>query len=199
MTQMKNHAFIFQVHKSPELFGRIVCVLAKENHYFFVNVDKKTKNYHDFLIETKGIPNVHFLNKRISVHHGGISQVDATLALVKAAMDSGIKFDFIHSMSGQDYPLRSNEQFDEFFEQTEKSFMNFESQSYHDDCMRSRKYQKRINLWHFNNNHKIYAKLYRKSHLIDIVSKLIPRQNIDKILWGGGAGSLGIFKLQDMY
>lgn len=41
MKQMKNHAFIFQVHKSPELFGRIVRVLAKENHYFFVNVDKK--------------------------------------------------------------------------------------------------------------------------------------------------------------
>lgn len=183
MTHMKNHAFIFQVHKSPELFGRIVRALAKENHYFFVNVDKKTKNYNGFLKETTGIPNVHFLNERISVHHGGISQVDATLALIKAVIDSGIQIDFIHSMSGQDYPLRSNEQFDEFFERTEKSYMAFEGEEYHHECMK-RKYPQRMNLWHFNNNHKLLAKLYRKSHLIDVVSKLIPRQNVNKCLWG---------------
>lgn len=38
---MFNHAFIIQVHKQPELFGRTVKKLTAPNHFFFVNVDKK--------------------------------------------------------------------------------------------------------------------------------------------------------------
>lgn len=37
---MLNHAFIIQVQKDLEFFGRIVMGLVEFNHHLFVNVDK---------------------------------------------------------------------------------------------------------------------------------------------------------------
>lgn len=54
---MKQHIFLFQVHKQPELFGRIIKILASPNHHFLVNVDSKVKNLSDFVEAVKGINN----------------------------------------------------------------------------------------------------------------------------------------------
>lgn len=48
---------------------------------------------------------------------GGMSQFMATLNLMKAVTQYNIRFDFIHLLSGQDYPLKNNIDFDIFFEQ----------------------------------------------------------------------------------
>ena len=71
---MKQHIFLFQVHKQPELFGRIIKILASPNHHFLVNVDSKVKNLSDFIESVKGINNVHWVSKRVSVFHGGPCQ-----------------------------------------------------------------------------------------------------------------------------
>lgn len=179
---MKNHAFIFQVHKNPELLRRILSVLEADNHYFFINVDLKCNNYNDFKNIANDIKNIHFID-RINVHHGGISQINCTLALLNSVIDSSITFDFIHSLSGQDYPLRSNKQFDAFFEETEFSYMAFETDSYHEKCMKS-KYPSRVNNWYFNNNYSTISKIYRYSGLFTLLNLIIKRKEIKK-LWGG--------------
>lgn len=46
---MKNHAFIIPVHKQPELLGRIIKNLDKENHHFFIHVSGQVKNYDSFV------------------------------------------------------------------------------------------------------------------------------------------------------
>lgn len=38
---MKNHIFLFQVHKQPGLLDRILSHLEAPNHYFAVKIDKK--------------------------------------------------------------------------------------------------------------------------------------------------------------
>lgn len=126
---MKNHAFIMPVHKQPKLLARIINILQSENHYFFVHVCGQVENYHEFVDTCKGLKNVVFV-KRIPVYHCGISQVYATIIMLDAVMAHPIHFDYIHQISGQDYPLRSNEQFDDFFENTNESFMcyNYEDQ-----------------------------------------------------------------------
>jgi len=79
-----NHAFILQVHKEPELFGRIVHRLAAPNHYFFVNVDKKVNDM-PFREVCNGVENVCFLgeDERKEVNWGGFSQIDCTLQLLR--------------------------------------------------------------------------------------------------------------------
>lgn len=83
---MFNHSFIIQVHKQPELFGRIVKRLVAPNHYFFVNVDKKV-NEVPFKQAVAGIDNVTFLEgeDRTDVSWGGFSQIRCTLRLLSKA------------------------------------------------------------------------------------------------------------------
>lgn len=80
---MLNHAFIIQVHQQPELFGRTVKRLAAPNHYFFVNVDKKTDDS-PFKEVVTGVDNVNFLEgeDRTDVRWGGFSQVLCTQRLL---------------------------------------------------------------------------------------------------------------------
>jgi len=78
-----NHAFIIQVHKEPELFGRIVHRLAAPNHFFFVNVDKKVDDS-QFKEVCRDVKNMIFLegNESTEVNWGGFSQIDCTLQLL---------------------------------------------------------------------------------------------------------------------
>lgn len=46
----------------------------------------------------------------------GHSQIQATINLMIAVKKHSIKFDFVHLISGQDYPLKGNECFDKFFD-----------------------------------------------------------------------------------
>lgn len=119
---MKNHAFLIPAHKQPGLLARIIKNLQAPTHYFFIHVDGNTKNYDEFVDACSNLQNVVFV-KRIPVYHCGISQVWATMIMLDAARKHPVKFDYYHQTSGQDYPLRTVEQFDQFFENTDDSFM----------------------------------------------------------------------------
>ena len=184
---MKQHIFLFQVHKQPELFGRIIKILASPNHHFLVNVDSKVKNLSDFVEAVKGINNVHWVSRRFNVFHGGPCQFICTLYMLREALALPFNIDYFHQISGQDYPLRTNEQFDDFFERTNKSFMRFDPEELREKWMHS-KYANRVNNW-WPNTDIFFTKVY--SHTVmKLFSKIFKRSKINDIL-GGGVGSLG--------
>ena len=123
---MKNHAFLFTTHKQPDLLARTLRILTQDNHYFFIHVDAKTTDFNSFREATAGIMNVTFV-ERIPMYHCGISHLYCDMNLLRQVMSSKVHFDYIHKLSGQDYPLRSNQQFDDFFEHTDHSFMYFDA------------------------------------------------------------------------
>lgn len=169
------------VHKSPELFGRIVHRLAQSNHYFFVHIDKKTLGYDVFLAAVKDVANVIFID-RMSVYHAGVSQIYCELALYRVAMGFPIQMDYFHLISGQDYPTRTNAQFDAYFEKhCGKSFAAMENEEYHAECMKL-KYPLRTDVYHPNGRsffERAFNKLTEKLQL-----KLRVRCSYRDI-WGG--------------
>ncbi len=178
---MLQHAFLMMVHKSPELFGRIVHILAKENHHFFIHIDKKVSNFLDYKTIVDDVDNVTFI-PRMSVYHGSVTQIYCELALYKAAIKAPIKMDYFHLISGQDYPLRSNEQFDDFIEKNKgKSFGMIDSKEYRDECMKF-KYPSRTDAYHPNAN-GIFLRLLRKLTL-KLQVKYSLRKKIPNT-WGG--------------
>lgn len=178
---MLQHAFLMMVHKRPELFSRIVHVLAAPNHYFFVHVDKKTTDFDRYAELVKDVPNVVF-TKRMSVFHGGVSQIYCELLLYKAAQSALPKMDYFHLISGQDYPLRSNEQFDSFFEQHNgTSFAGVEDQDYHDECMK-KKYPLRTDVY-YPNGRSILARLFIK--LTPTIQLKLHIRRCYTGIWGG--------------
>lgn len=178
---MLRHAFLMMVHKEPELFGRIVHVLAGVNHHFFVHIDKKVSDIEPYREAVKDVPNVTFTD-RISVYHGGVSQIYCELLLYGAAYSAAHRMDYFHLISGQDYPLRSNEQFDDFFEHhAGMSFAAIEGQEYHDECMKL-KYPLRTDVYH-PNGRNLFERAFRK-----LTPKIQLRLHVRRCMsdiWGG--------------
>ena len=118
-----NHAFLIQCHPSPQLVELLIKRLRARNHYFFIHVDGKTKNYEDFL-KLKS-DKVFFSRKRFKVNWGAEEQIYLTLELLNLASQSCIDFEYYHLISGQDLPIVSNLAFDDFFEIAAKHNLSF--------------------------------------------------------------------------
>lgn len=180
-----NHAFIIQIHTFPEQFGNIVRLLASPNHFFFINVDKKVKDIIPFQEAVKGIPNIFFLQKRISVTHGGFSQIECTLSLLEIAYNTSIRIDYFHSLSGMDYPCLRNEEFDKIFENSTRSYMFFDAPELVSQW-RDGKYSERVNCFDFRDIISSNFLPIKASRIIigTIVSKLIKRNKIENLYAG---------------
>lgn len=129
VTMGLRHAFILQVHTYPELFHRIIRRLDAPNHVFIVHVDKKADKNPFFIPPQlpKGgriifVPD----HDRRRIYHSGFSQVKCTLKLLGTSVGTGA--DYIHFISGQDYPCVAMNDFDDFFETSVPlSYMEYDS------------------------------------------------------------------------
>ncbi len=114
-------AFLMQAHKNPKQINRFINIFPVENFDIYIHIDKKSDI--ETLIDRK--PNVFFLptNKRIDVQWGGVTQIDATLELLKACRLSD--YDYYWLCSGQDFPLCSPDEIISVFQQNNKDFIHF--------------------------------------------------------------------------
>lgn len=179
---MKNHAFLFIVHKQPELFGRIVRLLAQTNHYFFIHVDSKSGDLAPFENAVQGVDNMMFMKKRIDVQHAGVSQIWVHRTLLEEAYRHPSKMNYFHVLSGQDYPLRSNAQFDHFFEATDDSFMYLDSGAFR--LQMESHYHRCTDEYHFNHTSTLWSRLYEKLQLGRIFRLLVRRPPIENLCGG---------------
>lgn len=121
------HAFLIVAHAYPELLNEIVERLYADNHYFFIHIDRHSENMLNSKIveRLRNKNNIHIYSC-VSVNWGGYSQVRVTLFLIEKALSYACSFDYFHLISGQDYPLKSNKEFDVYFlHNAPNSFMGF--------------------------------------------------------------------------
>ncbi|CAM9930830.1 unnamed protein product, partial [Ectocarpus fasciculatus] len=102
--------YVLLVHDHPEFVKRLLNSLDEPMHHFVIHVDKKSDSTYQSLVEFAGDrQNVHVLVDRVNGVWGGFSLVNATLLGLKYAFDHDLSFDFAIDMSGQSYPIKSNE------------------------------------------------------------------------------------------
>lgn len=99
-------AFLISAFKDPQQLLRLVKALP-EGSECFVHVDRNI----DISLFTNVIhlPYVHFIEKRVRVMWGSFTQVQFQMELIRAALASGVQFDYLFMISGQDYPVWSND------------------------------------------------------------------------------------------
>jgi hypothetical protein len=94
---------------------------------FYIHVDRKSADFLDSpsLKPIMNRKNVSFLRDRIRVYWGGFSIVEATLRLLRKAVDEG-EFQYAVLLSGQDFPIKSNRHIESFFEAHDgKEFISY--------------------------------------------------------------------------
>ena len=116
-------AYLIFAHNQPAHFQRLVKALDSEHVSFFIHVDQKSDIK---AFQNSGFGNnVHFVESRHLVHHGGFSQVQSMMSLLAAAAAEADAQYFI-TLSGWDYPIKNNQQIHDFLNQNfPMNFMNF--------------------------------------------------------------------------
>src|SRR5947207_3344480 len=94
-------AYLLQVHKNPRQLNQFVRQIAEdENSDVYIHVDKK--NIHTVAPGIVNRTNTKTIEQSVDVHWGDISQVDATLSLLRNLKASKKTYDFVWLKSGQD-------------------------------------------------------------------------------------------------
>ncbi len=105
-------AYLLLVHGNPLHLTRLIDRLAFGENRCFVHIDAKSDALIFSALATRP---VEILPTRIAVHWGEFSIVEATLALLAAAMAHPARFDYFTLLSGVDYPVQSSRTIQDFF------------------------------------------------------------------------------------
>lgn len=179
------HAFLIMAHKNKNQLIRLLNRLKSENHFFYVNIDRKAKEFDDNaineILNTRGVR----LVMRDRVNHGGFSMINITLKLMQKAIDD--KCDYIHLISGQCYLIVSNKMFDDFFiTSSPRSYIYIDGYEEITE-FRKNKYRQRIcRNWFFDLNQ--YGTSIEKTfvRVLNKISSFLPQKHINmETIWGG--------------
>ncbi len=118
-------AHLLITYTDPLLTEKMIRKMEHPQFDFYIHVDKKMDiTSHLFLAK---MPNVYLIKDRVDVVWGGYNTVEATLRSVKEIFSKGIEYDYIHLMSGQDYPIKPAWFIYNFFEENKgKEFTEYE-------------------------------------------------------------------------
>ncbi|MBQ4279014.1 MAG: hypothetical protein IJC16_03545 [Rikenellaceae bacterium] len=95
-------AILIQVHKNPEQVGRLCRALGHPCADLYLSIDGKC-NPEPF---RAAVPeSVRWIERRTAVRWGDFSQVAATLQGLREIVDTGVEYDYVLFISGQDYPI----------------------------------------------------------------------------------------------
>ncbi len=112
-----NIAYLISAFTDPQHLEKLIKALNADGCMFFIHIDKKT-DIRPFKQLCK-VENTVFIDKRLNIYWGTYSQVEFQMKLIQTALDTGIHFDKLFMLSGQDYPLWSNSKIQEWVRQTE--------------------------------------------------------------------------------
>jgi hypothetical protein len=111
-----NLAYIVSAYKLPEQLSRLVERLATDTSLLLIHVDRKTdeQTYRRMVTSLARFDNVYFL-RRHRCDYGGFGHVRATIRGIDELVRRRVAFDYVTLLTGQDYPIKSNEQITAFF------------------------------------------------------------------------------------
>lgn len=120
-------AYIISAYRNPAQVVRLVQRLASAPNVILVHVDRRSPPAVFDVIRTplEPLPNVRFL-PRHSCRWGDFGHVQATLAGIRELVTSGVAYDMLVLLTGQDYPIKPDSMIASTLEQGHgKSFVEW--------------------------------------------------------------------------
>src|SRR5690606_19266097 len=111
--------------KDPVQLSLLIRRLVDENMHCFIHIDKRS-NIDDFFKLIPETQYVKFIRDRVDIQWGGFGTIQATLNGFSEILRNDVKYDYLHVMSGQDFPIKSNAYILQFIEENYgKQFFDF--------------------------------------------------------------------------
>lgn len=105
------HAYLIMAHNNFGVLQRLIDALDHECNDIIVHIDKKVKTQPELTVVRS---NLYFCCKRVSVHWGHCSQIEAEFVLFEESLQRG-NYDYVHLISGTHFPLHNQDIIHEFF------------------------------------------------------------------------------------
>jgi hypothetical protein len=119
--------YLILAHNLPQQLARLVNILNNKDSHFFIHFDGRSKvpmeEVKQWLFSS---PNVHFVPRRHKCRWGQFSLVRATMTCIETLLTSGIEFDYVFLLSGQDYPIKNLSYIESFLKKNQgKQFITW--------------------------------------------------------------------------
>lgn len=162
-----NQAILIMMHKNPEQVVRLVKYFPDDRCVCFIHVDKKCRIDLDEFQAALDTVNGKciILRERISGQLANWSLAKISLILIKNAyqysQEKGIIFSYYRLLSGQDYPIRTFEEYESFLEKNyPREFMGL---SHYEE--RVAHVQDKFGRWRFNGLRNLLAQIIKSETL----------------------------------
>lgn len=153
------HAYLIIAHNQFELLNKLLRCLDYEENDIFIHIDKKSGEINKkVLLAGVSKSNVYF-TKRHNVVWGHYSQIESELELFSDAVSHG-KYEYLHLISGVDFPLKNQKEIHEFFKNNNgKEFLHFQSEFFPEEDLEKVQCYFPLQKW-IGNKKKDSSKLY---------------------------------------
>lgn len=118
------HAILILAHKD---FGQVRHLIEYfvRDCYVYMHIDKKAAITPEELHSIDSMPQVRAVYRKYKVHWGGFSILKTEMFLLRQVLKDG-NCDYVHLISGQDYPIKPLDDFLKFFEEHKgKEFIRY--------------------------------------------------------------------------
>lgn len=132
------HAMIMTVHTNFNILQKFVELFDDTRYDFYILVDKKTNTPNEEIIKQMPKHSKLVFLPRMNIYWAGYSQIDAYLRLIETSSEKN--YDYYHFLQGSDFPLKTKEYVNDFFEKNQgyefiniaqKDFARFKCGIYH--------------------------------------------------------------------
>lgn len=118
------HAILILAHKDFDQLRHLIEYFIKDC-VVYVHIDKKAVITSEELHSIDSIPQVRAVYRKYKVHWGGFSILKTEMFLLRQVLKDG-DCDYVHLISGQDYPIKPLKEFLGFFEKNKgKEFIRY--------------------------------------------------------------------------
>lgn len=159
---MIKHAYCIMVHGNWSTLQKLIGCLDDRRNDIYIHVDKKSYDGYLIFLNGGGVKCRYSTLKVFSnfdVRWSDVSQTEAELYLFSEVLASNKVYSRIHLISGQDLPLKNNDEIFNFFERNrEYEFIN---------SRYAHKFVRRLKYYHF------FVRIRRKNRLFEIGRKLL--------------------------
>lgn len=121
---MKKHAYLIMAHNDFYTLEKLLCLIDDERNDIYIHIDKKVKGDISYLKSVVKKSEIHLV-KRMDVRWGDISQIECEIILLKEATLKYHKY--YHLISGVDLPLKTQNEFHNFFDDKNLEFIDFDN------------------------------------------------------------------------
>lgn len=126
---MNKQAILIIAHNNIEILKRILKILDSKYFDIFVHIDKKSNIQQKDISECIKISKL-YVYKEIDVRWAHYSQVKCEMFLIKKVLETKEKYEYLHLISGVDFPIKKTEEIYNFFHSNYgKEFVHFQSKS----------------------------------------------------------------------